>query len=213
MRGYLEVYDHGGFGAAGELDDVVRRMRSETERMTCLVEDLLLLANLDEGRPLQREPVDLVDVLGDAASDGSAVQPARRITTTVGAESLVVIGDESRLRQVLGSVVHNALVHTPQTAAVHLEVSGDEGVATVSVTDDGPGMPAEVAAQVFDRFFRSDDSRSRHAGGAGLGLSIARSIVEAHGGSIAVQSVVSEGTTFTIRLPVAESAGRPDHVG
>lgn len=210
VRGYLEVYDHGGFGAAGELDDVVRRMRSETERMTCLVEDLLLLANLDEGRPLQREPVDLVDVLGDAASDGRAVQPERRITTTVAPEPLVVVGDESGLRQVLGSLVHNALVHTPQTSAIHLEASRDEGGATISVTDDGPGMPPEVATQVFDRFFRSDGSRSRHAGGAGLGLSIARSIVEAHGGSIDVESAVSEGTTFRIRLPVAESDGRPD---
>lgn len=209
VRGYLEVYDHGGFGAAGELDDVVRRMRSETERMTCLVEDLLLLANLDEGRPLRREPVDLVDVIGDAASDGRAVQPERSITTTVAADHLMVEGDESSLRQVLGSLVHNALVHTPTTASIALEAGRDDGVITVSVTDTGPGLPSEVVAQVFDRFYRSDSSRSRHAGGAGLGLSIARSIVEAHGGSIGVESASPGGTTFWIRLPVTEAAGRP----
>jgi len=208
VRGYLEVYENGGFGETGELDDVIRRLRSETKRMTSLVEDLLLLANLDEGRPLQREPVDLVDVLEDAASDGRAVQQERSITTTVAADHLVVEGDESRLRQVIGSLVQNALVHTPPTASIHLEAERDDGVVTISVTDEGPGMPPEVAAQVFDRFYRSDGSRSRHAGGAGLGLSIARSIVEAHGGSIGVESTPSGPTTFSIRLPVDEANGR-----
>jgi two-component system OmpR family sensor kinase len=207
VRGYLEVYAHGGFAGPGELDDVIRRLRTETKRMHDLVEDLLLLANLDEGRPLRREPVEVLDVLEDAASDGRAVQPARSITTTIADDRLVIDGDEARLRQVLGSLVHNALVHTPMSASIHLEAGHDDGMVIITVADTGPGMPPDVAEHAFDRFYRGDSSRSRHAGGAGLGLPIARSIVEAHGGSIGVESAAPGGTTFWVRLPIDDAPG------
>lgn len=201
VRGYLEVYADGGFRAPGELDDVVRRLLGETKRMNDLVEDLLLLANLDEGRPLAREPVDLSDVLLDAADDGRAVQPERAISTAIDDTSLEVVGDEARLRQVIASLVGNALVHTPVSAAIRLEGQRRNGEVTISVIDAGPGLAPEVAAHAFDRFFRGDPSRSRHAAGAGLGLPIARSIVEAHGGTIELESVASGGTAFRLRLP------------
>lgn len=204
VRGYLEVYADGGFREAGELDDVVRRLLGETKRMNDLVEDLLLLANLDEGRPLAREPVDLSDVLIDAADDGRAVQPERSISTAIDGTCLEVVGDEARLRQVVASLVGNALVHTPVTAGIRLEGQRRNGEVAIAVTDTGPGMPPEVAEHAFDRFYRGDSSRSRHAAGAGLGLSIARSIVEAHGGTITLEAVPDGGTAFRVRLPALE---------
>lgn len=201
VRGYLEVYADGGFREAGQLDDVVRRLLGETKRMNDLVEDLLLLANLDEGRPLAREPVDLSDVLVDAADDGRAVQPERSISTAIEGTRLEVIGDEARLRQVVASLVGNALVHTPVSADIRLEGRRRNGEVAIAVTDTGPGLSPEVTEHAFDRFYRGDPSRSRHAAGAGLGLPIARSIVEAHGGTIDLESVTSGGTTFCIRLP------------
>jgi two-component system, OmpR family, sensor kinase len=204
VRGYLEVYADGGFRGTGEVDDVVRRLLGETRRMNDLVEDLLLLANLDEGRPLAREPVDLADVLADAADDGRAIQPERTITTAIDTNDLQVMGDEARLRQVVASLVHNALVHTPPTAAIRLEGDRRDGEVEVAVVDAGPGLPPHVAAHVFDRFYRGDPSRSRHAGGAGLGLPIARSIVEAHGGTIVIESPPAGGTAFRIRISAKE---------
>ena len=208
VRGYLEVYADGGFRGRGEIDDVVRRLLGETKRMNDLVEDLLLLANLDEGRPLAREPVDLGDVLADAADDGRAIQPERSITTAVDGADLEVIGDEARLRQVVASLVHNALVHTPPTASIRLEGERrDDDVVWISVIDTGPGMPPEVAKHAFDRFYRGDRSRSRHAGGAGLGLPIARSVIEAHDGTITIEPLAPQGTAFRIRLPVHGDGG------
>lgn len=169
--------------------------------MNDLVEDLLLLANLDEGRPLAREPVDLSDVLLDAADDGRAVQPERSISTVVDDAQLEVVGDEARLRQVVASLVGNALVHTPVTASIRLEGHRRNGEVAISVIDAGPGLAPEVAEHAFDRFYRGDPSRSRHAAGAGLGLPIARSIVEAHGGTIELEAVASGGTAFRLRLP------------
>lgn len=204
VRGYLEVYADGGFRGHGEVDDVVRRLLGETKRMNDLVEDLLLLANLDEGRPLARDRIDLADVVRDAADDGRAIQPERPITTSVGGADLHVVGDEARLRQVVAALVHNALVHTPVTADIRLEGDRRDDVVTIAVIDRGPGMSPEVAERAFDRFTRGDPSRSRHAGGAGLGLPIAKSIVEAHGGSIDIETAPSEGTAFRIRLPVGQ---------
>jgi two-component system, OmpR family, sensor kinase len=140
-------------------------------------------------------------VMADAADDGRAIQPQRHITTAFGSEDLQVIGDEARLRQVVASLVHNALVHTPTSALIHLEGDRDDGVVRLAVVDSGPGMAPEVAERAFDRFYRGDPSRSRHAGGAGLGLPIARSIVEAHGGTIGIEPVPSGGTAIRIRLP------------
>ncbi|MET0489804.1 MAG: HAMP domain-containing sensor histidine kinase [Acidimicrobiales bacterium] len=207
VRGYLEVYADGGFRGRGEIDDVVRRLLGETKRMNDLVEDLLLLANLDEGRPLARKPVDLGDVLADAADDGRAIEPERSITTAIEGADLEVIGDEARLRQVVASLVHNALVHTPPTASIRLEGERRDDDVWISVIDTGPGMPPEVAQHAFDRFYRGDPSRSRHAGGAGLGLPIARSVIEAHDGTITIESRSPRGTAFRIRLPVHRDEG------
>jgi two-component system OmpR family sensor kinase len=202
IRGYAELYRHGGLREPGDLDQAMRRTEQESVRMASLVDDLLLLARLDEGRLLHREPVDL-GVLGiEAAADARAVAPDRTITAEV-AEGVMVEGDEYRLRQVVGNLVGNALDHTPTGTSVSVRVSDGDERAVVEVHDDGPGMEPEVAARAFERFSRADASRSRHAGGAGLGLAIVQAIVVAHGGAVALESEPGRGTTVRVELPHA----------
>jgi two-component system OmpR family sensor kinase len=200
IRGYAELYRHGGLADTGDLDQAMRRTEQESVRMASLVDDLLLLARLDEGRPLDRQPVDL-GVLGvDAAADARAVAPDRVVTAVV-TEGVTVDGDEDRLRQVVGNLVGNALVHTPAGTAVSVRVHEADGRAVLEVHDDGPGMPADVAARAFERFSRADASRSRNGGGAGLGLAIVQAIVVAHGGEVRLTSALGAGTTVHVELP------------
>lgn len=209
IRGYVDLYQQGGLGEPERLDDAMRRVGGEATRMSTLVEDLLLLANLDQGRPLRQEPVDLGEVLNDAAADALATQPARSVSLTApGPGELVVTGDDDRLRQVVAVLVHNALVHTPETAAIELSIRREGDHAVIEVMDHGQGMTADEAAHAFERFYRGDPSRSRHRGGSGLGLSIAKSIVEAHHGTITLATGTGSTTTtapgcrFTITLPL-----------
>jgi len=200
IRGYAELYRHGGLTELDDLDQAMRRTEQESVRMASLVDDLLLLARLDEGRPLTRAPVDL-GVLGvDAAADARAVAPDRIISADV-AEDVTVDGDEDRLRQVIGNLVGNALVHTPEGTAVSVRVHNGGGRGVIEVHDDGPGMSPEVAERAFERFSRADASRSRHGGGAGLGLAIVQAIVVAHGGQVALDTALGTGTTVRVELP------------
>jgi two-component system OmpR family sensor kinase len=204
IRGYAELYRHGGLADQGELDQAMRRTEQESIRMTSLVDDLLLLARLDEGRPLERHSVDL-GVLGiDAAADARAVAPDRAVTAEV-SEGITVDGDEDRLRQVVGNLIGNALVHTPDGTAVVVRVHNGNGRAVLEVHDDGPGMAPEVAERAFERFSRADASRSRHAGGAGLGLAIVQAIVVAHDGTVELHSTAADGTTVRVEFPRAAS--------
>ncbi|MGC4193090.1 MAG: HAMP domain-containing sensor histidine kinase [Thermomicrobiales bacterium] len=205
VRGYLELYREGAFKEIGEMDDAVRRMSAETTRMYGLVEDLLVLASLDEGRPLRRDVVDLGQILRDAAQDAGAVQPARRIVVVAPERGPAVVGDVSLLVQCVGILVANALAHTPETADVTLTAADDADRVLVTVADRGPGLDPESAQHIFDRFWRGRKARERtrgqgRGGGAGLGLSIARSIVEAHGGTISVQSTPGVGATFAVTV-------------
>jgi two-component system OmpR family sensor kinase len=200
IRGYAELYRHGGLHEPGELDQAMRRTEQESVRMALLVDDMLLLARLDEGRPMARQPVDL-GVLGvDAAADARAVAPDRVISAEV-AEGVTVEGDEDRLRQVVGNLVGNALVHTAPGTPVAVRVHNGGGHAVVVVRDEGSGMAPEVAARAFERFSRADASRSRHAGGAGLGLAIVHAIVTAHGGEVTLETAPGHGTTVRVVLP------------
>ena len=200
-----------GRGAVGELPDVVRmvaRIEGEADRMRALVEDLLLLARLDEQRPLELLPVSLVDVAADVVLDAQALAPGRSIeleVTTGAAPS--TLGDAVRLRQVVTNLVRNALVHTPTDAAitVRLSATDTEGGpwAVLEVHDTGPGLTADNAAKVFGRFFRVEESRNRDQGGTGLGLSIVRAVVAAHHGRVEVDTAPGEGATFRVLLPLA----------
>jgi two-component system, OmpR family, sensor kinase len=197
IAGFADLYRQGAIGP-DQLDDVMRRIGQEAARMRGLVEDLLLLARLDEGRPLDRAPVDVVALVADAVLDASARYPSRPVRV-VGDKGVPVIGDEARLRQVVAILVSNALTHTRGAVTIALEDAIDRVVLVVS--DEGPGVAPEAVAHVFDRFWRGDAARERK--GSGLGLAIARGIVQAHGGMITLTSAPSAGTQVRVVLPAA----------
>jgi len=204
IRGYAELYRRGGLEEREALRQAMRRTEAETLRMGSLIDDLLLLARLDQGRPLERTPVGLGVLAVDAAADARARAPERRVTASV-SEGVVVDGDEHRLRQLVANLVSNALVHTPADAPIEARVSSDNGSAVLEVHDEGPGMSPDVAARAFERFYRADPSRSRHHGGSGLGLAIVRAIVDAHGGTVTLDSSLGRGTTVRVQLPKLEA--------
>jgi two-component system, OmpR family, sensor kinase len=199
-----------------DLDRIMQRVEKEAARMGLLVEDLLLLARLDQQRPLARQPVDLLVLAADAVHDARMLAPARTIDLSVqpGAAFLVV-GDEARLRQVIGNLMSNALTHTPDGTPVEVSVSsgtldpqaGDHTPAAIlDVTDHGPGMNQEQAHRVFERFYRADQARARTTGGSGLGLAIVRALVAAQGGVTSVRTAPGQGATFRIALPLTPEA-------
>jgi two-component system OmpR family sensor kinase len=205
IRGYAELYRRGGLEEHDALEQAMRRTEAETLRMGSLIDDLLLLARLDQGRPLDQTPVDLGVLAVDAAADARARAPERRVTASV-SEGVMVNGDEHRLRQLVANLVGNALVHTPPDAPIEARVRSDNGTAVLEVHDDGPGMSPDVAARAFERFYRADPSRSRHHGGSGLGLAIVRAIVDAHGGTVTLDTTLGHGTTVRVQLPKLPAA-------
>ncbi|MDY7106928.1 MAG: HAMP domain-containing sensor histidine kinase [Actinomycetota bacterium] len=204
IRGYAELFRAGALDDPQELGEAMRRTEQEAVRMGRLVEDLLHLARLDQGRPLEQVPVDLSAVVADAGRDARAVDPTREVTV-VAPERVMVIGDESRLRQVVANVVGNALVHTGAGTPIDLTLTVAGDAARLDIADHGPGMSAEVVAHAFERFYRADPSRSRHQGGSGLGLSIVEATVGAHGGTVRLSSEPGAGTTVHIELPLHRS--------
>jgi two-component system OmpR family sensor kinase len=206
IRGFAELYRQGAVRTEDDVQRLMGRIEAEGARMGTLVEDLLLLARLDQQRPLTIGPVDLAGIAGDAVHDARAVQPGRPIALHLD-ESLadvpVVQGDEARLRQVVGNLVTNALTHTPPDARVIVSVAADDdpNFLVLRVADEGPGMDPADAARAFERFYRVDTARTREAGGTGLGLAIVSSLVAAHGGSVDVVTAPGEGATFAVRLP------------
>lgn len=204
LRGYTELYRAGGLSEEEALAQAMARIGTESRRMSTLVEDLLLLARLDQGRPLRQEPVSLSELVNDAVADARAVEPERPISASV-ADGVVVRGDEDRLRQVVGNLLGNVRMHTSAGVAVDVSLAALDGAAVLAVADHGPGIGAEHAAHIFDRFYRADAGRSRERGGAGLGLSIASSVAGAHGGTIDYSETPGGGATFTLTLPLASS--------
>jgi len=203
IRGFAELYRQGAVRDPADVARAMNRIEDEGTRMSGLVEDLLLLARLDQQRPLERAPLDLRHLVDDAAEDTAALAPERTVTHEVPAEPVVVLGDDGRLRQVLGNLVGNALRYTPASASIALRLRTEHGAAVLEVADDGPGMSAADAAKVFERFYRADTARSRAQGGSGLGLSIVASLTAAHDGTYGLTTAPGEGATFTIRLPLA----------
>jgi two-component system OmpR family sensor kinase len=218
IRGFAELYRQ---GAAPDPADVLRRIEDEAARMGLLVEDLLMLARLDQERPVRMGPVELPIIIADAAAAAHAVAPDRTVEIDIAAPAarLTVVGDEARLRQIVGNLVTNAITHTPSGTPVTLRLSQDgEDHALIEVIDHGPGLSPEQAEHVFERFYRVDKARTRKAStaaaprsvalavphsGAGLGLAIVAALVAAHNGTVAVRTAPGEGATFQIRLPLA----------
>lgn len=207
-----------------ELDRLMGRVESEATRMGVLVEDLLTLARLDQQRPLASAPVDLLTLAADAVQDARVTAPGRPIELTVAPGTAFLIeGDESRLRQVLANLVNNAITHTPAGTRIRVKISrgtldagpGAAGAAAsgeavpavlLDVEDDGPGMTADQAQRVFERFYRADAARNRASGGTGLGLAIVASLVAAHGGTVSVRTAPGRGADFQVRLPLSPDA-------
>jgi len=205
IRGFAELFRRGAGERPDDLANVMRRIEQEGERMGELVEELLLLARLDQGLPLEREPVDMAVVVEAAVDSARAADPERPID--VECESpLVVLGAESRLRQVVDNLLTNARVHTPAGAPVHLRLASEDGRVVLEVSDEGPGVPAEEADEIFERFHRIDRSRARSHGGVGLGLAIVRSVAEAHGGAVVYRPRLGGGSVFRVSLPLARGA-------
>jgi two-component system, OmpR family, sensor kinase len=202
IRGYAEMLRRGAAESPRDSEAARRRIEEESIRMTGLVDDLLVLARLDQGRPLDKAAVDLRAIAIDAVADASVVAPQRQISLTANGP-VIVTGDDTRLRQVLGNLVRNALVHTPQQSPIEVAVAADDGVGRVSVADHGPGLAAEDVGRIFEPFYRADPTRSRDRGGAGLGLSIVNAVVTAHGGRVKVTQTDGGGATFEVELPLA----------
>jgi len=205
ILGYAELFDLGVRDRPADLATSMRHIQHEAARMGTLVDDLFLLAQLDHERPLAQEPVEL-DAVAEVAVDAARVStPERRFTLEI-ERPVRVTGDELRLRQVVDNLLVNAVEHTPDTVTVSLRVGQDDTSAYVEVHDDGPGIPEADRRRIFEPFFRSDPSRSRSTGGAGLGLAIVSAVVAAHHGSVRVLD--GPGATFRVELPL-DGANRP----
>ena len=204
IRAYAELF---GRGAAKHPDDLERSMSGisrESERMSVLVDDLLLLARLDEGRPLEQAPVDLADIAREAVDAARVVDHDRPIEASL--EPAVVLGDRDRLRQVIDNLLANVRSHTPPGTEVEVGVHAIGGQAVLRVSDTGPGLTEEQATQVFQRFYRVDSSRARASGGVGLGLSIVAAVAHAHGGEATARPTLGGGATFIVTVPVLDSS-------
>jgi two-component system OmpR family sensor kinase len=208
IRGYAELFRIGAARKPEDTEKAMSRIEDESERMGTLVENLLTLARLDQVPEIARHPVDLTALARDAVDDARAIAPDRRIELT-GDDGAIVLGDQSQLRQVLGNLVRNALVHTPAGTPIDVRVRGGAAHTTeLEVRDHGRGLPTDDTGALFERFWRADPGRERGRGGAGLGLSIVAAIVDAHGGSVTAANADGGGAVFTITLPAEDSQAR-----
>jgi two-component system, OmpR family, sensor kinase len=200
VRAYSELFTRGARQRPEDLERSMSGISRESERMSVLVEDLLLLARLDEGRPLRHEPVELDEVVREAVDAAQAVDPSGSIALET--ERVSVVGDHDRLRQIVDNLLANIRAHTPTDTPVRVSVARDDSSAVIEVSDEGTGMSDEELERVFERFYRADPSRSRTSGGIGLGLSIVAAVAEAHGGLVDARSEPGGGATFRIVLPL-----------
>ncbi|MEU6843350.1 HAMP domain-containing sensor histidine kinase [Streptomyces sp. NPDC046716] len=207
VRGYADLFQYAAANAPGERDKHLARLRAEAARMGVLLDDLLLLARLDAAEvdaPLRPQEADLAQVVEDAVAAFRAGHPDRPLTLAPPPDPVVLLMDPHRVRQVLDNLLTNAAVHTPAGTPVAVEVARERGAAVVRIEDAGPGIPPVDLPKVFDRFYRVDKARTRDSGGSGLGLSVARSLVDAHGGSITLDSRPG-ATRFTVTLPLRDA--------
>jgi two-component system, OmpR family, sensor kinase len=201
IRAYAELFKRGAATRPADLERSMEGIARESERMGVLVDDLLLLAHLDEGRPLEREHVALQDVAAEALETAGTIDPDRPLEVSLA--PTVVLGDRDRLRQVVDNLLSNVRAHTPPTAPLRVTLAHIDGRAELSISDSGPGLDEAQLAHVFERFYRADPSRARASGGAGLGLAIVAAVVTAHGGEVVATSTPGRGTTFVVKLPLA----------
>jgi two-component system, OmpR family, sensor kinase len=206
IRGYAELTRRMGGDLPQDVVYAMSRVEAESVRMTSMVEDLLLLARLDEGREIVFDDVDLTGLVFDAVNDAHAASPEHPIDVDVPDEPVVVVGDAARLHQVIVNLVTNARTHTPEGTRITVGIARTEAGVALTVRDTGQGIDPEFLPKMFERFARADSSRSRTAGSTGLGLAIVDAVVQAHGGYVGVESVPGD-TVFTVHLPARLDAG------
>jgi two-component system OmpR family sensor kinase len=201
IRAYSELIRTGTLPADPSTREAIGRIESEATRMGVLVEDLLLLARLDQHPALRREDVDIAELARETVDGLVATAPDHALTVRADAHDVNVVGDAEALRQVVSNLVRNAVLHTPPGTHVDVTVSAADDDVALVVVDDGPGMVDEVAAHAFDRFYRPEPGRMRNSSGTGLGLAIVRSVAEAHGGDVSLVTSPGHGARFEVRLP------------
>jgi two-component system OmpR family sensor kinase len=204
IRGYAELFRMGAAREPEETEKAMRRIEEEAARMGVLVDDLLTLARLDQVPEVPHAELDLAPLVRDAVDDARATAPDRRIELH-GDGAAHVVGDAHQLRQVLGNLLRNALVHTPAGTPVDVTLTGDDAEARIEVRDHGQGLPPGDTDALFERFWRSEGGRERGRGGAGLGLAIVAGIVDAHGGRVHAANAPGGGASFVVELPAAHS--------
>ena len=203
IRGFAELHRQGAVVGEEKTRELVSRIEKESIRMSTLVEDLLLLARLDQSRELTFDPVDINYLVNEAIASARAAGPDHEITVTSNADEVFVLGDSMRIHQAIANLLANARTHTPAGSKIKVEIFQDESSTQISVSDNGPGLSQEDQSRIFERFFRADPARVRASGeGSGLGLAIVDAIMKAHGGSVSVDSTLGLGSTFKIVFPI-----------
>jgi len=206
IRGFAELHRQGAVTGEEKTKELVGRIEKESIRMGSLVEDLLLLARMDEARPHTLEPVDLTHLIEESVASALAAGPDHPIEVDVPAD-LYVLGDTKRIHQALGNLLANARTHTPSGTLIKVSAATNEIETTIAVKDSGPGLSESDQIRIFERFFRVDPSRARHAGeGSGLGLSIVDAVMKAHSATVSVDSEIGKGSTFTLHFPINSEA-------
>jgi two-component system OmpR family sensor kinase len=202
IRGFAELHRQGAVTGEEETKQLLARIEGESIRMGSLVEDLLLLARLDQAREMERLPVDIAEVTRDAVASAQVAGPGHPISLTGDVDELYTLGDQHRIHQVVANLLANARTHTPAGTAIAVSIAQSSDGVRIAVSDSGPGLSDEDQRRIFERFYRADSSRVRNDGeGSGLGLSIVDAVMKAHGGSVSVDSEVGKGSTFTLFFP------------
>ena len=202
IRGFSELYRQGAVKGELETKELIGRIENESIRMGHLVEDLLLLARLDQSREMKQEPVNISSVVAESVESARAAGPDHPINVDAG-EEIYVVGDINRIHQVIANLLANARIHTPAGTKINVEVAEEESAVSVTVSDNGPGLNDQDREKIFERFYRADKSRSRTGQeGTGLGLSIVDAVMRAHGGHVSVDSKIGEGTSFKLVFPL-----------
>ena len=205
IRGFSELYRQGAVKGEDDTKQLISRIEGESRRMSSLVEDLLLLARLDQARGMRSDAVDIVKVVGDATASAQASGPNRPITLIAPNTEVFMLGDEVRIHQVIANLLANARSHTPDGTPISVMITSTDDEVSISVADQGPGMSEEDQKRIFERFYRADASRARSGeDGTGLGLSIVEAVMQAHGGAVSVESEIGKGSKFTLTFPRKE---------
>jgi two-component system OmpR family sensor kinase len=203
IRGFAELHRQGAVTGEDKTKELISRIEKESIRMSSLVEDLLLLARLDQSRELTIDPVDINHLVNEAIASAKAAGPSHEITLKSSSDEVFVLGDSMRIHQAVSNLLANARTHTPAGTKIEMEILQNESEVQISVFDNGPGLSPEDQTRIFERFFRADPSRARVSGeGSGLGLAIVDAVMKAHGGSVEVLSELNQGAKFTLHFPV-----------